>query len=84
MRCRRCRSSRRELKKKKKNKLEEYQKKEEESKKTAERKLAKYEQLLNEVMAADPEAIPAIGPENKAEQAKAEKLLETKGDYFAE
>ena len=43
-----------------------------------------YEQLLNEVIAADPEAIPAIGPENKAEQAKAQKLLETKGDYFAE
>ena len=43
-----------------------------------------FEKLLNEVIAADPAAIAEITPENKAEQIKAQNLLETKGDYFAQ
>lgn len=42
-----------------------------------------FEKLLNEVIAADPMADAAIGPENKAEQAKAQHLLNTKADHFA-
>jgi hypothetical protein len=43
-----------------------------------------FERLLNEVITADPTADPAIAPENKAEQAKAQHLLDTESDYFAE
>jgi hypothetical protein len=42
-----------------------------------------FEKLLNEVIAADPMADASIGPENKAEQAKAQHLLNTKADHFA-
>jgi hypothetical protein len=42
-----------------------------------------FERLLNEVISADPNAVPDIAPENKAAQAKARHLLETKGDYFS-
>lgn len=41
-----------------------------------------FEKLLNEVVAADPMAVPEIGPENKLEQMKAKKLLEKKDDLF--
>ena len=44
---------------------------------------ALFDQLLNEVVAADADAIPELGPENRAEQAKAKKLQATKSDYFA-
>ena len=42
-----------------------------------------FETLLNEVITADPAAIVEITPENKAEQVKAQHLLDTKADYFA-
>ena len=45
---------------------------------------ALFETLLNEVISADATAIPELTPENKAEQAKARKLLETKANYFAQ
>ncbi len=41
-----------------------------------------YERLLNEVVAADPNADPAIAPENMAEQAKAKKMLASIDDVF--
>ena len=42
-----------------------------------------FDQLLSDVLAADADAIPELGPENRAEQAKAKKLQATKSDYFA-
>ena len=42
-----------------------------------------FETLLDEVIAADPDAIPELGPENRAEQAKAKKLKANKSDFFA-
>ena len=42
-----------------------------------------FEQLLNEVVAADASALPELGPENRAEQDKAKKLLANKSDFFA-
>jgi hypothetical protein len=42
-----------------------------------------FSQLLDEVLAADADAIPELGPENRAEQAKAKKLKATKSDFFA-
>lgn len=44
---------------------------------------ALFEQLLNEVVAADASALPELGPENRAEQDKAKKLLANKSDFFA-
>ncbi len=43
---------------------------------------ALYEKLLNEVIAADPNAIPAIAPENIIEQAKAKDLLSRADEFF--
>lgn len=42
-----------------------------------------FDRMLHEVLNADPEAIDEISPENRAEQAKAKKLIDTKSDYFA-
>jgi hypothetical protein len=42
-----------------------------------------FEALLDEVIAADPEAIPELGPENRAEQLKAKNLKAMKSDFFA-
>ena len=42
-----------------------------------------FETLLDEVIAADPDAIPELGPENRAEQAKAKRLKANKSDFFA-
>ena len=42
-----------------------------------------FDKLLDEVIAADPDAIPEIGPENRAEQAKAKNLKAKKSDFFA-
>ena len=42
-----------------------------------------FDQLLDEVLAADPDAIPELGPENRAEQAKATDLKANKSDFFA-
>lgn len=44
---------------------------------------AAFEQLLGEVISADPDVEPLIAPENRAEQAKARDLLAKKGDLFA-
>ncbi|MAY80920.1 MAG: hypothetical protein CL930_09080 [Deltaproteobacteria bacterium] len=44
---------------------------------------ALFEKLLNEVIAADADAIPEAGPENRAEQVKAKDLLSKKSDFFA-
>ncbi len=44
---------------------------------------ALFEKLLNEVIAADADAIPELGPENRAEQKKAKDLLAQKSDFFA-
>jgi len=51
---------------------------------TKQQDAALYERLLNEVIASDPAAIPELTPENTAEQAKAQKLLESKSDYFVD
>jgi len=45
---------------------------------------ALYVKLLEEVLAADANAVLELAPENKAEQVKAQKLLDTKSDHFAE
>ena len=42
-----------------------------------------FAKLLDEVLAADPDAIPELGPENRAEQAKAKKLKANQSDFFA-
>ncbi len=42
-----------------------------------------FDQMLSEVLNADAEAIAELAPENRAEQVKAKKLLDTKSDYFA-
>lgn len=42
-----------------------------------------FDKLIEEVLTADPDAIPEIGPENRAEQAKAERLKSQKSDFFA-
>ncbi len=44
---------------------------------------ALFEKLLDEVIAADPDAIPELGPENRAEQEKAKTLKAQKSDFFA-
>jgi len=44
---------------------------------------ALFDTLIDEVLAADPDAIPEIGPENRAEQAKAKNLKAKKSDFFA-
>lgn len=44
---------------------------------------ATYKAVLEKVLTADPEAIPAIAPENRAEQAKAKRLLAEIDDRFA-
>ena len=41
------------------------------------------DQLLDEVLAADPDVIPELGPENRAEQTKAQNLKANKSDFFA-
>ncbi len=41
-----------------------------------------FETLLNETIAANPDADPSIGPENRLEQAKAKRLLERADDFF--
>jgi hypothetical protein len=43
---------------------------------------ALFEKLLDEVLAADPEVIPEIAPENRAEQAKAKALKAKQSDFF--
>ncbi len=43
---------------------------------------AQFKKLLNEVLAADPNAIPEIAPEMIVEQAKAKELLENIDEYF--
>ena len=47
---------------------------------TGEREL--FDKLLNEVIAADPNAVPEIAHENRLEQAKAKKLLAKADDLF--
>jgi len=42
-----------------------------------------FDKLLDEVLAADADAIPELGPENRAEQAKATTLKAQKSDFFA-
>ena len=42
-----------------------------------------FDTLLDEVLAADADAIPELGPENRAEQAKAKTLKAQKSDFFA-
>ena len=42
-----------------------------------------FDKLLDEVISADPDAIPELGPENRAEQAKAKVLKAQKSDFFA-
>ena len=44
---------------------------------------ALFDKLIEDVLAADPDAIPEIGPENRAEQAKAKNLKAKKSDFFA-
>lgn len=44
---------------------------------------ATYKAVLEKVLTADPEAVPEIAPENRAEQAKAKKLLSEIDDRFA-
>ena len=44
---------------------------------------AMFDQLLDEVLAADADAIPELGPENRAEQNKAKNLKAKKSDFFA-
>ncbi len=44
---------------------------------------ALFDKLIEEVLSADPDAIPEIGPENRAEQAKAKSLKAKKSDFFA-
>ena len=44
---------------------------------------ALFDKLLDEVIAADPDAIADLGPENRAEQAKAKALKAQKSDFFA-
>ena len=44
---------------------------------------ALFDKLLDEVIAADPNAIPELGPENRAEQVKAKNLKAQKSDFFA-
>lgn len=41
-----------------------------------------FKKLLNEVLAADPNAVPEIAPEMKAEQGKARELLDNIDEYF--
>jgi hypothetical protein len=43
---------------------------------------ALYEELINYVLAGDPNVIPAIKPENECEQRKAQKLKEDADEYF--
>ena len=43
---------------------------------------ALFEQLLNEVIAANPDADAAIGAENRLEQQKAKRLLNKADDFF--
>lgn len=44
---------------------------------------ALFDKLLDEVLAADPDAIAELGPENRAEQEKAKVLKAQKSDFFA-
>jgi tetratricopeptide (TPR) repeat protein len=41
-----------------------------------------FERLCNEVLAADPESIPEIAPEQRLEQGNAQRLLDQVGDLF--
>jgi len=41
-----------------------------------------YEELINYVLAGDPNVIPAIKPENECEQRKAQKLKDDADEYF--
>ena len=43
---------------------------------------ALYEELVNYVLAGDPNVIPEIKPENECEQRKAQKLKDDIDEYF--
>lgn len=45
---------------------------------------AAFEAALNQVLAANPDAIPEVAPENRAEQGKARALLAKTSDLFAD
>ncbi len=44
---------------------------------------ATFESALNQVLAANPDEIPEVAPENRAEQAKARRLLAQQSELFA-